>query len=69
MSCEENAGHYHNIKMGNKSFERIQSSDIWGQLITNPNCINEEIQSRIKKQNASYQLIQKYLSYHFHPNV
>ena len=66
MSCEENAGHYHNINMGNKSFE---SSNIWGQLVTNQNCINEEIQSRIKKENASYQLIQKHLSSHFHPNV
>ena len=23
MSCEENAGHYHSIKMGNKSFESM----------------------------------------------
>jgi hypothetical protein len=49
MSCDENAGHYHNIKMGNKSFERMAKFKHLGTILNKSNCINEEIQSRIKK--------------------
>jgi len=29
MSCEQNAGQNYNVKIGNKSFEKRWSSDIW----------------------------------------
>jgi hypothetical protein len=35
MSRNHNAGHNHNIKMGNKSFERVEGFKYFKKIITN----------------------------------
>jgi hypothetical protein len=48
MSRNQNAGHNHNIKVHNKSFERVEEFKYLGATLTNRNSIQEEIKSRLK---------------------
>jgi hypothetical protein len=62
MSLNQNAGHNHNIKIDNKSSERVEEFKYLGATLTNRNSIHEEIKSRLKSGNACYHLVQNLLS-------
>jgi hypothetical protein len=62
MSRNQSAGHNHNIKIDNKSFERVEDFRYLGTTLRNQNSIHEEIKSRLKSGNACYQLVQNLLS-------
>jgi hypothetical protein len=48
MSCNQNSGKNHNIKLDNKSFERVEQFKYLGTTLTNRNSIQEEIKSRLQ---------------------
>jgi hypothetical protein len=62
MSQNQNAGHNHNIKTDNKSFERVEEFKYLGTTLTNRNSIHEGIKSRLKSGNACYHSVQNLLS-------
>jgi hypothetical protein len=65
MSYERNDGQTHNIKIGNKSFKRMEEFRYLGPAPTNQNLIHEEIKSRLKSGNACYHWVQNLLSFSF----
>jgi hypothetical protein len=62
MSHNQNAGQNHNIKLDNRSFERVEQFKYLGTTLTNQNPIQEEIKNRLKSGNAFYHLVQDLLS-------
>jgi hypothetical protein len=62
MSRNQYAGHNHNIKIDNKSFERVEEFKYLGATLTNRQSIHEEIKSRLKSGNACYHSVQNLLS-------
>jgi hypothetical protein len=46
MSRDQNAGQNHNIKVDNKSFERVEQFKYLATTLMNQNSIQEEIKSR-----------------------
>jgi hypothetical protein len=62
MSRNQNAGQNQNIKVDNKSFERVEQFKYFGTSLTNRNSIQEEIKSRLKSGNAFYHSVQDLLS-------
>jgi hypothetical protein len=65
MSHNQNAGQNHNMKIDNKSFERMEQFKHLGTTLTNRNSIQGEIQSRLKSGNACYHSVQDLLSSSF----
>ena len=53
MSQAHNAGQNNNTETGTTSFERVEQSKYLGTILTNPNYIHEEINSRLKYGNAN----------------
>jgi hypothetical protein len=47
MSRNQNAGHSHNVKIDNKSSERVEEFKYLGATLTNRNSIHEEIKSSL----------------------
>jgi hypothetical protein len=47
ISRNKNAGYNHNIKIDNKSFERVEEFKHLGTILTNRNSIHEEIKSKL----------------------
>jgi hypothetical protein len=62
MSRNQNAGQNHDIKIDNKSHERVEQFKYLGTTLTNRNSIQEEIKSRLKSGNACYHSVQDLLS-------
>ena len=62
MSQDQNAGRSHNMRIENRSFERVEKFKYLGTTLTNQNYIQEEIKSRSKSGNACYYLVQNFLS-------
>ena len=62
MSRHQNPGQNHNIKIDNKSIERVEEFKYLGTNKTNENSIQEEIKSRLKSRNARYHSVQNLLS-------
>jgi hypothetical protein len=62
MFRDQNAGQNDNIRIDNKSFERVEQFKYLGTTLTNRNSIQEEITSRLKSGNACYHLVQDLLS-------
>jgi hypothetical protein len=54
MSCCQNAEQNHNLVTANKSLENLQKFTYLGITVTNQNCIQEEIKSRLNLGNALY---------------
>jgi hypothetical protein len=63
ISGDQNAGQNGNIKLDNKSFERVEQFKYLGTTLTDRNCIQEEIKSRLKSRNACYHSVQEFVSY------
>jgi hypothetical protein len=61
MSCEQVAGQYHNVKVGNKSVEKVKEFRYLGKTLADQNCIHEEMKSRLKSGNACYNSVQNLL--------
>jgi len=57
MSRDQNAGRSHNMKIDNRPFEMVDEFKYLGTTLTNQNSIQEEIKSRLKSGNASYQAV------------
>jgi hypothetical protein len=47
MSCEQNAGHNYDIKIGIKSFETVAVFIYFGMKLTSQNCMHEKIRNRV----------------------
>jgi len=62
MSRDQNTGRSNTIKLGNKSFERMEQSRYLETTLNNQNFIHEEIMSRIKSGNAFYLSVQNLMS-------
>jgi sorting nexin-29 len=62
MSCNQNAGQNHNIKLDNKSFQRVEQFKYLGTTLKNQNSIQEEIKSKLKSGSACYHPVQDILS-------
>jgi hypothetical protein len=54
MSRKLNAGQNHNIKLDNKSFERVEEFKYLRTTLTNRNSIQEKIERRLNSGNAFY---------------
>jgi hypothetical protein len=54
ISRDQNSGQNHNIKIDNKSFERVEQFKYLGTTLMNQNPIQEELKSRLKSGNACY---------------
>jgi hypothetical protein len=61
MSCEQNAGQYHNIHTGNKPFKSVEHFTYLGKTLTNQYSIYEEIKNRLNSGNAFYYFVQNLL--------
>jgi hypothetical protein len=57
-------GQKHDIKIANRSFEGVTKFKYLGTMLTDQNCIQEEIKSRLNSGNACYHSVQSLLSSH-----
>jgi hypothetical protein len=55
--CQK-AGQRQSIKIGNRSFESVVKFKYLGTILTDQNCIHEEIKSRLDSGNACYHSVQ-----------
>ena len=62
MSRDQNAGRSHDIKVDNKSFERMEEFKYLGTTLTNQNSAQEVIKGGLKSGNAYHSLVQNLLS-------
>ena len=62
LSRDQNAGWSHNMRIDNRSFERVEEFKYLGTTITNQNSIQVQIKSRMKSGNACYYSVQNLLS-------
>jgi hypothetical protein len=62
MSRYQRAGKKHSIKIVNKSFEGVAKFKYLGTTLTDQNCMQEKIKSRLNLGNACYHLVQSLLS-------
>jgi hypothetical protein len=58
MSCNQKIGQKHSIKIANRSFEDVTKFKYLGTTLTDQNCMQEEIKSRLNSGNACYHLVQ-----------
>jgi hypothetical protein len=62
VSCHQNAGHYLEIKIANRSFENVSQFRYSRTTVTNPNFICEEMKRRLNSGNAYYHSVQNLMS-------
>jgi len=67
MSRDQNAGRRRNVKTDNRcsSFESVEQFKYLGTNLTNQNCIEEAVKSRLKSGNACYHSMQKSFVFQF----
>jgi hypothetical protein len=54
LRSRKKAGQKHSIKMVNRSFEGVSEFKYLGTTLTDQNCMNEEIKSRLNLRNGCY---------------
>jgi hypothetical protein len=54
MSHEQKAGQNNNIKIHNKSIDRVAQFTYLGKTLTNENCNQEDIKGRLKSVTACH---------------
>jgi hypothetical protein len=64
LSCHQNAGQNHDIKVANRSFENVAQFNYLRTTVTNQNLIQEEIRRRLNLGNACYHSVKNLLSSH-----
>jgi hypothetical protein len=64
MPCCKKAGQEHSIKIVNRSFEGVAKFKYLGTTLTDQNCRNEEIKSRLNLGNACHHSAQSLLNSH-----
>ena len=57
-SRDQNAGRSHNMKIDNRSFEKVEEFKYLGTNLTNSNSFQEEIKRRLKSGNVSRHSLQ-----------
>ena len=62
MSRDQNAGRSYSMKTDNSSIESVEEFTYLGTTLTNKNCIQEKIKSRLKLGNACYYSVQNLFS-------
>jgi UDP-galactopyranose mutase len=62
MARDQDAGRSHSVKIDNSSIERVEEFKYLGTTLTDQNCIQAEIKSRLKLGNAYYYSVQNPLS-------
>jgi len=62
MSFHQNAGHHHDLLIGNKSFENVAKLKFLGTIIASHNFIHKEIKSKLNSGNACCHSVQNFLS-------
>jgi hypothetical protein len=62
MSRSQKLGHKYSIKITNKSSENVEKFRYLGKTLTDQNCMQEEIKSRLNSGNACYHSVQSLLS-------
>ena len=60
MSRDHNTGRNHSMKVDNSSFERVEEFKYLGINLTNQISLQEEIESRLKLENACYHSVQNF---------
>jgi hypothetical protein len=58
----QNAGQRQIIKIANRSFESVAKFKYLGTTLTDQNCIQEEIESRLNSGNVCYHSVQSLLT-------
>jgi hypothetical protein len=62
LMLSEKAGQKHSITIANRSFESVTKFKYLGTTLTDQNCMQEEIKSRLNSRNACYHSVQSLLS-------
>jgi hypothetical protein len=62
MARDQNAGRSHSVKIDISYIERVEEFKYLGTTLTDRNCVQAEIKSRLKLGNASYFSVQNLLS-------
>ena len=62
VSRDQRAGRNHSVKIDINSFEGVEEFKYLGTTLTNQNCIQVKVTSRLKLGNACYHSVQKLLS-------
>jgi hypothetical protein len=64
LSCHQNAGQNHDMKIANRPFENVAQLKYLGMTVKNQNLIQEEIKRRLNSGNACYHSVQNLLYFH-----
>jgi hypothetical protein len=64
MSHHQNAGQSHSLLTANKSFENVPKFRYLETIVTNQNCIHQEIKIKLNEVNGCYHFVQIFLSSH-----
>jgi hypothetical protein len=64
LSCLQNAGQNHDMKVAIRCFENMTQFRYLGMTVTNQNLIQEELKRRMNSGNAYYQSVQNLFSFH-----
>jgi hypothetical protein len=65
LSCCQNAGQNHDIKIVNISFENVEQLKYLGMRVTDKNLILEEVKRRFNLGNAYYHSVQNLFVFSF----